>query len=174
MKIGQVELEGPAEEVLVLPRISGDIVIRARAVLDMSPFEAMCPEPVPARVLVKGGFKEDTTNGGYLQQVAARGEKRFAYICYKSLEPSEIEWDTVVEDDHHTWENWATDLTNAGLSSVELNRIIVCVMQANCLDENKLERARESFLLGQEVSKLPTSGPGTELKSTPSGEPVVE
>ena len=174
MKMAGIEVNGPSEEVLVLPRLHGDIVIRAKAVLDMTPFEAMCPEPKAKAMLVAGGFKKNDKDPGYLEQVDKHNELRFAYIALKSLEPSEIEWETVVMDDPSTWSNFQTELTEAGFSSIEINRIIVCIMQANSLDEDKLEKARESFLRGQEEAQEKSSGPGTEPKNTSSGEPAKD
>ena len=41
----------------------------------------------------------------------------------KSLEPSQIEWDTV-ESDPRSWSNWSTDLRNGGLSDNECHRVM--------------------------------------------------
>jgi len=171
MKIGGVEVEGPAEEVLVLPRLEGEnIVIRARAVLDMDEFEALCPTPVPPGIRTKEGFKPNEKDETYRQRVAQHGELRFAYMVLKSLEPSEIEWEKVNIDTPATWVDWQDELKEAGVSSTEVNRIIVCVMQANALDEAKLKEAREVFLHGpvQELDEY--YGPDIAPENTPSGE----
>jgi hypothetical protein len=178
MKIGGVIVDGPSEEVLILPRPTsehGDIVIRCIAVLDMSHFHNMCPEPKAKPMLVKGGFKPNEKDPGYLEQVAEYSQLRFSYIALKSLEPSDIEWDTVVMDQPVTWKLWEKELKDSGISAIEINRIVACVMQANSLDEAKLEKARESFLLGlAESPKEKSSGPDTELPSTQSGTPAPE
>jgi len=176
MKIGGVVVEGPSEEVLVLPRLGQDIIIRCKAVLDMSPFTAMCPEPKANPKLRPGkGWVSDDKDPGYLEQCGRYAQLRFSYIAIKSLEPSEIEWEIVVLDEPNTWENWEKELRDSGFSSIELNRIVACVMQANALDEAKLEKARESFLLGlEEERKAKSSGPPTEPKNTPSGEPAKD
>jgi hypothetical protein len=175
MKIGGVELTGPSEEVLVLPRPLGDdIIIRCKAVLDMAPFLAMCPEPKAKPILVKGGYKKNTKDPNYLALCAKHSEHRFAYIALKSMEPSEIEWETVNPADCNTWLNWETELRAAGCSSIEINRIIMCVMQANSLDEEKLEKARADFLRGMEVPQEKSSGPRIEPPNTPSGEPAKD
>ncbi len=164
-------------EVVVLTRATGNIPIKAQAVLDMKPFHAMCPEPkVPAR-LEKGGFKANPNDEGYLAKAAKHGDLRFAYIALKSLEPSNIEWVTVKMDDPNTWLNWESDLReHAKFSNVEVNRITLCVMQANSLDEKKLRDARESFLRGleEEAKKPNISGPQDESPSTSSGEPASD
>ena len=54
MKIGGVQVTGPSEEVLVLPREPEPIVFRAVAVPDMEEFHKLCPEPKPTGKFVKG------------------------------------------------------------------------------------------------------------------------
>ena len=51
-------------------------------------------------------------------------KRRMAYIVVHSLEPSQIEWDTVQLDNPSTWANWETDLKNGGLSQMECNRVL--------------------------------------------------
>jgi hypothetical protein len=175
MKIGGVEVKGPAEEVLVLPRLEGEnIAIRARAVLDMDEFEALCPAPTPPGIRTKDGWKPNDKDETYKQRVAQHGELRFAYMVLRSLEPSEIEWEVVNINDPSTWTKWQDELKEAGISSTEINRIIVCVMQANALDEAKLKEAREVFLHGPVQEPNEYYGPDTELENTQSGDPVSE
>lgn len=173
MRIGGVEIKGPAEEVLVLPRLDGDdIVIRAIAVLDMDEFEALCPVPKPPGMRTKEGWAPNEDDKTYKEQVAQHGEMRFAYMVLKSLEPSNVEWAKVDADVPSTWLTWQDELKEAGVSTTEINRIIVCVMQANALDEAKLKEAREVFLRGPVQEPSEYCGPNTELESTQSGDPA--
>lgn len=172
MKIAGKEVSGPAEEILVLPRLDGDIVFRCKAVLDMAQFDALCPEPKPKPVLVAGGFKPNDKDPGYQAQVLQHSVLRIAYIAIKSLEPSDIEWETVNMDNPATWGNWEKELADAGFSQVEINRITVCILQANSLDEEKLEKARASFLRGMEAPAEKSSGPRPAPPNTPSGGPA--
>ncbi len=175
MKIGGVEIKGLNEEILVLPRLEGeDIIIRARAVTTMDDFEKLVPEPKAPGVRTRDGFKPDLKDTTYREKVERYNSQRLAYMILKSLEPSEIEWERVNLDDPSTWLNWDQELREAGLSEVEVNRIIMCVMQANALDEEKLKAAREVFLHGQEEEQEESSGPDTEQPSMPSGEPVSD
>jgi hypothetical protein len=80
----------------------------------------------------------------------------------------------VVENDPRTWLNWEKDLREGGLSEVEVSRVLALVMEANALDENKLKKARELFLLGQVPESPTSSGLVTEQVSTPSGEPAQD
>ena len=150
MKIGGVVVT-PCEELLVLPRPEGAIPFRAKAVSINDEFDAKVPMPTPPKMQVKGGkFKEDYGDKNYLQAVDLRNSQRFAFMCIKSLEPSEIEWSTVDLNKPATWGNWTKDLMEAGISEVEIGRIINLVMVANSLDEKKIEEARKLFLLGQD------------------------
>lgn len=173
MRIGGVPVDGPCEEVLVLPRpTSQDLVFRARAVLDTEEFDQLCPQPVMPQRIVKGGREDNPDSPAFVEAMKLWGERRFAWICLKSLEPSEIEWDKVDLKKPSSWLGWQKELTDAGFSSVEVKRILACIMQANSLDENKLRMARESFLLGQGVRQLASSGQDTEQASTQSGPPA--
>ena len=173
MRIGGVEIKGPAEEVLVLPRLDGeDIVIRASAVMDMDEFEVLCPVPKPPGIRTKTGWTPNENDQTYKEQVAQHSEMRFAYMVLKSLEPSEIEWEKVDADISSTWLGWQDELKEAGISETEVNRIIVCVMQANALDEAKLKEAREVFLRGPVQEPSEYYGPDTELENTQSGDPA--
>jgi len=48
-----------------------------------------------------------------------------------------------------TWANWETDLLANKFTRFECNRVYQTVLEANSLDEAKLEKARALFLLGQ-------------------------
>jgi hypothetical protein len=151
MKIGGVEVKGPCEEVLVLPRLDGDIVIKARAVMDMSMFDKLCPLPDAPGIRTKEGFKPNTKDPSYMALCAINAAQKMAFLVISSLEPSNIEWARVKLDDPTTWQEWTAELKEAGISDIECNRIVGCVMQANSLDEEKLRAARDVFLRGQAV-----------------------
>jgi hypothetical protein len=170
MRIGGVKIEGPNEEILVLPRLGEDIVIRAMAVSDMSEFHALVPEPKPPGKLTKNGWEPTLKDETFKQRMIKYGEQRYAYMVIKSLAPSKIEWERVDSDNPKTWALWEEELREAGLSTVEVDRISVCVMRANALDENKLKEARELFLHGMAEEQRKSSGLETEPESMPSGE----
>lgn len=172
MRIGGVKIEGPNEEILVLPRLGEDIVIRAQAVSDMDAFNVLVPEPKPPGKLTKNGWEPTLKDETYQEKLKRYGEQRFAYMVITSLIPSRIEWGEVDLDSPKTWRSWEQELKDAGLSTVEVDRITVCVMRANALDENKLKEARELFLLGMAEAQRKSSGLETEPESTPSGEPA--
>ena len=113
----------------------------------MEEFQAKCPLPKPPGKFTKDGWVAEENDPTYQQVMAEWGKKRLGYIVTRSLEPSNIEWDTVKLDDPRTWANWETDLIDGGLTQIEANRVLALVMEANSLDEAKLSKAREVFLL---------------------------
>jgi len=172
MKIGGRIVDGPHEEILILPRGDENLVIRAKAIIDLDEFDKICPEPKPPGKLTKDGWIPNKDDATYRQMMAMQLDKRVAYMVIRSLEPSNIEWDSVKIEDPRTWLNYIKDFRDAGLATVEINRIVQCVMIANALDESKLEEARKVFLLGQRPAPEQYSGPTTEPQNSPSGEPV--
>lgn len=163
MKIAGREIKGPNRVTLVLPREGGeDIVLFAQAVLDWDEFDEKCPEPKPPVVRTKDGVNPDFSDLGYKAQAIDHGIKRMAYLTLKSLEPSNIEWETVNMDKPSTWTNYNKELRDAGFSVVEIQRIGAAVMQANALDEEKLEAARQVFLRGRAAEQESISGPSTQ------------
>lgn len=149
MKIAGIDPKTlPNEEVLVIPRGEQRTIFRARGIGDMSEFDKMVPEPVMPNKMTNEGFKPDPNEAGYKSVMAEYNKRRLAYLVVASLKPSEIEWDTVKEDVPGTWANWESDLKDAGFSQVECNLVLKLVMEANQLDEAKLKKAREVFLLG--------------------------
>lgn len=149
MKIGGVDPQTlPTEEVLVLPRGDQVVVFRAKGVPDVDEFDRMCPEPKPPGKLTKDGYVPDLADPDYRSVLGEYFKRRTSYIVVRSLEPSQIEWDSVKMSDPSTWANWTIDLKKAGFSQMACNRILELVLEANCLDEAKLKKAREVFLQG--------------------------
>ena len=163
MKINGQQPVGPAEEVLVLPRANGDIVFTARAVMDMEEFHAQSPPPKAPGRLTKEGFQHNFDDPTYRKQVDHNAEMRLGYLVIRSLEATEIEWDTVDINKPETWTNWSKDLKEAGFNQNEIDRILITCMQANCLDEMKLKAARDAFLRGQGTLLARFSGQNCEL-----------
>jgi hypothetical protein len=145
----------PPEEVLVLPRMDDVIVFRARGISDMTEFEKLCPEPAaPTIFAADGQTSVDMRNKDYLAALEEHSKRRWAYIVIKSLElgESHIEWDTVKLEQPSSWTNWERDLLDGGFTKVECNRVFHTVLAANSLDEVKIQRARELFLLGRQTA----------------------
>lgn len=174
MRIGGKEIGGLHEELLVLPRGEDQVIFKARAVPDMDEFDKICPEPKPPGRLTKDGFVPNDKDENYKKMQEHYGDQRLAYMCIRSLEPSEIEWDKVDITNPKTWRGWKTELKEAGITGIETNRIIQTVMRANSLDEDKLDEARATFVRGLEDQAVASSGPQEEPETTPSGAPVPD
>jgi len=149
MKLQGKRIEGANEVVIVIPRASStDIVFKARAVLDMLPFEKMCPSPEPPKRMVAGGVEiPNFKDPSFLKQLDNYSVKRLSWIVLTSLEATEgLEWENVDLSDPTTWNNFREELMEAGFSNVEVNRIVGDCINVNALNEEKIEEARERFL----------------------------
>ena len=148
MKYKGKKLEGRNTDVLVLPRGSERIVLKAQALKDYDEFEKLCPIPEPPKKLLPGGIQEPNTNDPvFLKQLNGYGEKKTNYTVIKSLEISEdIEWETVDLTKPNSWENWRTELKDAGFTEIEMLRILQLCTRVNCLDDDLLNEAKETFL----------------------------
>jgi hypothetical protein len=174
MKLGGRELTGPCIETLVLPRGEEQIVFKAQAIPDFDDFDALCPEPKAPGRLTKKGWEPMLDDLGYKEMLGNYNERRIAFMVVRSLMISDIEWDTVEVDNPKTWTNYVSDLKAAGLSAIEIGRVTQLAMQANALDESKLEEAREVFLRGQQEAADASSGLAIAPENMPSGKPAAE
>lgn len=159
MKIAGKQVSGANIEYVILPRGDSDqLVFKAQAVLSYDNFDKMNPEPTPPQMIVAGGARvPNFESADYKTALVVHSTRKVAWMVLKSLEISEIEWDTVKMEDPTTWENYTTDLRNAGLADVEINRIVNGVMIANCLNDAKIEEARKRFLTSRPVEGVDSS-----------------
>jgi hypothetical protein len=180
VKYGGKKLTQPNAVTLVLPREDAtDIVIRCRAVLDYEEFNKILPQPTPPTKVLRGGAKQpDFEHPSFKVSMNQYAASKTQWMVLKSIEtgPDTIQWETVDMADTATWGNYEKELMEAGFSEIERQRILGAVMEANSLNESKLNEARERFLFGQlEMDKKrpneSTSQNGV-AKSTPSGDLV--
>lgn len=178
MKIQGKKIEGPNIEICVIPRGEGEnIVFRCQAVMDMDEFDKLCRIPQPP-VMRKPGSRQpiaDLEDPKYKIALEAHATKRMDYIVLKSLQATEgLEWETVKMGDSDTWVNYRKELTESGFSNIEVMRIINACMAANCLDEGKVEKARNDFLASAQESVNGQSSQKEEQLSIMSGEQPKE
>lgn len=176
MKIAGREVKGKNRKTVVLPREGQDpIVFVAEAISDFGRLNDFLPVPEPPVVTKPGGVVEKNfKDKGYQQQMINYNTRRMAWVFLQSIKPSNIEWATVDENDPSTWTNYLKELQEAGFSAIEIGRIGDAVLEANCLDEDKLEAARQVFLRGQAAARKDSSGQNTPAQSSQSGEPVSD
>jgi hypothetical protein len=174
MKIHGKKVQSSYEEVVVIPRNDENLVFKARAISDYSPFEKMCPEPQGVIKMLPGGRQiQDIASPEYLKKQREWAEHRTHWMILESLKATPgLEWETVKPSDPTTWKNYGDEMTSAGLSPAEQGRIVHCVSIANGLDQSKIDEATESFLASQAAATLTKSSQDSELLATPSGEPV--
>jgi len=176
MKIAGQKIEGPNVEIIVLPRGGDrpDIVFQARAILDTESFDKLCPIPTPPERIKKGGIREKNFDDlGYKAQMESYSNKRIAWMVVESLKVTPgLEWETVKYNDHMTWLNYEKELKDSGFSYVEIQRIQNGVFTANCLNETKVEEARQSFLRGPVDQAEKSFGLLIGQNSMPSGTPA--
>lgn len=172
MKLNGKKIEGPNEEIVVIPRRSGNLVFKARAVLDYSIFDAACPTPQPREVLKPGGERTlFIDEKAYQEAMNEWASKKTDWMVIKSLEATEsLEWETVNMDDPSSWANYKDELKAASLSPMEIARLVNAVMAACGLDQSKIDEATEAFLAGLAEEQKRDSSLGSELSDTPSGE----
>ena len=170
MKLNGKKVQGSNIELIVIPRGGDepDVVLQATAVLDYAPFNTMCPEPKPPGKVVKGGAKEyNLEDPGYKEAVALYHQRKTSWMILQSLKATPgLEWETVKEGEFRTWTNYEQELKDSGFSHVEIQRIVIGVLNANCLNEARIEEARANFLRGQQALSENSSGPPTDQPST--------
>ena len=149
MKYKGKKLEGPQEAVVVLPRQSGDdLVFKFAAVLNMDDFDKICPLPVPKEKLMPGGGRSlDVESQEYKDALDDWAMKKTHYMYLKSISITEdLEWETVEMSDPDTWENYNTELMDAGLTEAERLKLLQTYSQVQGLDQDKIDQATKSFL----------------------------
>ncbi len=174
MKIHGKKLDGPSIEVVVIPRQSGDLVFKAKAVLNYEDHDKLNPMPQPPKALMPGGIvQENVEDPRYKKAMNDWANRKFFWMLLMSLEATEgLEFETVKKDDPKTWENYKTEMREAGLSPGEVSRIEICVSDACGLNQAKIDEATKRFLAGQAQVPAAPSSPSSEQQTTPSGAAV--
>lgn len=147
MKLKDVQLDRPNEEILVLPRNGQDIVIKARAILDFSDFDTLCPVPKPPRIQHRGGrWVDNPTDEKFIKAHEDWAKARLWWMIIQSLKATEgLEWETIQANDSETWTNVEQELTDANFTEAERNLIVDLVLRANNLKSDHLEEAKTRF-----------------------------
>lgn len=139
---------------VVIPIVRGEeeIYFMARAVVDMSEFDAVCKRPEPPMIQHKGQSQAvpDSSDKKYLAQIEDYAKKRTCYMIIKSLSATpDLNWEKVVITNPDTYSSYAEELKSFGLLDMEIDRILQGVFEANGLNESKVEEAKKRFLATQ-------------------------
>ena len=175
MKIHGKKIQGPNRVIVPLPRPNNeDIIFIAEGIPDMEPFYKLCPQPEPPKVMLPGGkLKVDVEDKRFKQQFEAWAKQRSAWMAITSLRATPgLEWETVNYSDPTTWQNYEKELKASGLADNEIGRIIVATIEANGLSEERVEEARQRFLMLESTQENEPDSPTEEATTTQSGEPV--
>jgi len=153
MKINGKTIQGPNEVITVIPRENGDLIFKSRAILDYAKFDTLCKVPIaPFKKMPDGQTFPDFDDEGYKKAIRQFSERKVAFMIVDSLSATDgLEFETVKINDPTTWENVETELRTAGLTEVEIQRVIASVWEANGLDNQKIEEAKKRFLASQLV-----------------------
>jgi hypothetical protein len=155
----------PNYEIIVLPRSdNADVILKAEAVLDFKEFDALVKEPKPKVKIYPGGKRElDTDAKDYRTQLTEYGVLKTNYLYIKSLANTDgLEWENVDIGKPETWGLFLSELESS-FTQAEIEYIINSINRANGLDEEHLDKARQSFLLLGQLQ--------AELESIRTGEP---
>jgi hypothetical protein len=156
MKLASFTPTGPNVIDAIIPRGDGQqIHFRCQAVLDYEPFETLCPPPKPPIMTFPDGkTKLDYEDNKYKEKISNWGGRKIAYIIINSLNATEgLEWETVKLGDPETWENYDKELRSLYLTEAEIKYVIEKVLEANSLNEDRLEEARQSFLAARQATR---------------------
>jgi hypothetical protein len=150
MKINGKQISGPATEVVVIPRGSEELVIRAQAVLDFADLEKLNPMPQPPFKLLPGGeTQQNVEDPDYQKRMLEWAQQKTDWMILKSLSATEgLDWETVQMDDPKTWCNYRKELDTT-FTPGEMSKILEAVMTACGLNQSKIEEATKRFLATQ-------------------------
>jgi hypothetical protein len=172
MRIQGKEIKSLNVELIVIPRGNGeDIIFKAQAVADYETFNKLCPEPEAPWIIKPGtGREKNYRDQSFVTALNNKTRLQTYYMFIKSLEATEgLTWDTIDINRPDTWLNFEKELQDAGFSLIERNLITQGCMIANCLNERKIEEARNRFIQSQAVRVSDASSPADGQVTTPSG-----
>ena len=153
MKINGKTIQGPNEVITIVTRQTGDLVFKARAILDYMKFDELCKVPTaPFKKMPDGTTFPDFDDKDYKVRIRTYSERKVGYMIIESLSATPgLEFDTIKINDPTSWENIEKEFKTAGLTEVEIQRVIASVWDANGLDNQKIEEAKNRFLASQLV-----------------------
>ncbi len=137
----------PNETYVVFPRDEGDIVFKAKSVLDTDPFESLYPPPKPPRIQRRGeDWADNVEDPDYKKSIQLRAARKFFWVMLQSIRDTEgLEWEIVQYDDPETWEKMPVELKEF-MSEYEVQHLFNKVLEVNSLSDDKLDEARDRFL----------------------------
>lgn len=174
MKLKGKKIQGPNVDYASFPRPDGAVVFKIVAILDLKPFNDLCPRPKPPKIRHRDlGLIENRDDANWLKEVGQLSTYRYWFTVVWSLKETEgLEWDRIKYSEPKTWELFPDELTEAGFTNNEITFLIAKILEVNGLDDSKLEAARNRFLQILADQSETSTSQTDEQSSTPSGEHV--
>jgi hypothetical protein len=177
MKINGKKVSEANELVVVIPRHNqDDLIFRFRAVLDVDAFHKLVKMP-EAPIVYRGAEPErDMEHPAYVSAVQDYVMKHTNYVFLVSLMSGSphIEFETVNIEDPATWDNFRTEMRQAGLTTAEINTLVRAAREVNGVDPEKIKDATKSFLLGTGRAESLIPSHNSAPLNTESGEPAKD
>lgn len=152
MKLQGKTLTGPSVRVIPIVRSEtnqdDNFYFTAKAVLDYTAFDKLCPMPKPPEMILPGGERKlNVEHPQFKVKLVEWNTLRTHWMILQSIaETPGLEFSTVKPDEPATWPNYETEMRASGLSEAEIARVITGVIDANGLDDSKIDEARKHFL----------------------------
>lgn len=141
-------IEPPKPELIVIPRASGDIILYASPIMSFEEFKAGVPQPKPPTITKRGEQpQDDFDDTDYKKAMKDFADVKFSWTLFKSLTlgTPDLVFDTIKSDDANTWNNFESEMLKT-FTQGELNQIVTKVMEANGLNQSRMQEARDRFL----------------------------
>jgi len=157
MKINGKKIEEPNVQLVVLPRMEGDIGFYFKAVESLDEFKKLCPEPTPPiTTRADGTTFANVTSEGYKDAVSEREVLMLHWMFLKSISATpNLTWERVNMQNPETWKEWESELRESKIFQVEQSLLMDGFNKANSLDEAMLDEVRKSFLASGGVKVEP-------------------
>jgi hypothetical protein len=140
-------------EVPILRSGEEPLIFKCGTVLDYEEFFKVNPRPTPPTVR-KPGKKPvpDFTDEAYDKASTEWAESKTMWMFLKSLAATEwLEWDTVDMNDPSTWKNYEKEMNEAGMTEIDIARVQGGILEANGLNQLKIDEAFDALLAGTQV-----------------------
>lgn len=175
MKLKGYKPEHANIEIVVIPRgDNNNLVFKAQAILDMGPFDKLCPAPRPPTISYPDGSKkQDVEDAKFREKLLVYIKRRNSWMAINSLRATDdLEWEKVDYSDPETWHFYLDELQEFKLTPSEIELILQSIRDANGLNEEKIEEARKSFLAGLVAVQKEQFSLSTGQENIQSSEPV--
>lgn len=140
-------------EVPILRAGEEPLIFKCATVLDYTEFFKVNPSPEAPTVRRPGQQPvTDVNDPDYQAAVSAWAESKTLWMFLKSMAATEwLEWETVDMSDPSTWGNYEKEMAAAGMTEIDCARVHHGIMEANGLNQLKIDEAFNSLLAGTQV-----------------------